>query len=305
MNLNRGQRLVKRVFPNNKIVAIPYNGRISYSCRREYLSLRGESTREWFSKHANYCLPLLIGNQYGFVVKSQHSVEIEWNGGRSPTDTIVNYIAKTEDSAQQISSHFGDGIVTIQNSFVLRTPPSVNLMTINPPNSFIDGLAHMTGVIECDNLRRDFTFNLKLTRPKHRIIIKKGDWIGCIIPFPRYFVDSFDMIDATECMTPAEVAEEQQCGEDFRIEREGSDKLKPTANGRRYFRGVDIYGNKFPDHQNRISAKEKNTGKMPRGAAVADGPAYKTEDITNVSWKTSMKWNSSWYDSDDDEPTEK
>ena len=53
------------------------------------------------------------------------------------------------------------GVVTIQNRFTFRTPPDVNLMTINPPNYWIDGIQHMTGVIETDNLRRDFTFNLK------------------------------------------------------------------------------------------------------------------------------------------------
>jgi len=195
----------------NLIVAIPHNDHIKYSCKDEYFSLRGQKHRDWFSDHAYLCLPLVIGNQYGFVVPSKHDFDIIWNGGPGLEDSKV--IMKNFDGdwkGQQIESHFGLGIITVQNSFALRTSDKVNLMTINPPNYFIDGLNHLTGVVECDNLRRDFTFNLKLTRPYYKVSIKKGDWIGCFIPTPRYFVDSFDMVDAKDYMVREQIEEEQK-----------------------------------------------------------------------------------------------
>lgn len=244
-------------FPTNTITAIPYNNDMKYGWKKEYKSLRGDLKRDWFSKHAYYCLPLTIANQYGFVVVSNHEFTVEWNGGPGPADTKVEYIDKADDTVQSINSHFGLGIITVQNGFILRTPEGVNLMTINPPNYFIDGLAHMTGVIECDNLRRDFTFNLKVTRPNFKIHVKKGDWIGCVIPTPRYFIDKFEMIDARECMNPDEIVAEQQCSVDFGKERDGPDLSKPHLAGRRYYEGEDVYGNKFPDHQKKIPKHPK------------------------------------------------
>lgn len=236
-------------FRDNKITAIPHSQNTNFGWERHYASLRGEKRREWFSTHAYHCLPLLIGNQYGFVVKSCRTFEIRWNGGRGTADSVVSFLDQKSDTGQFINSHFGDGIITVQNSFVLRTPKGINLMTINPPNYFIDGLAHMTGVIECDNLRRDFTFNLKITRPNHTIRIPEGTWIGCFIPIPRYFVDGYDLINANEYMSKEEIEEEWNIGKAFAKERQDVDSTKPHAAGKRYFQGEDVYGNKFPDHQ--------------------------------------------------------
>lgn len=208
--------------------------------------------RDWFSDHAYLCLPLVIGNQYGFVVKSQHSFDAYWDGGQGKDATRIIMREQDVHSGQYIKSHFGLGIITIQNSFSLRTPEGVNLMTINPPNYFIDGIGHMTGVVESDNLRRDFTFNLKITRSNYWVTVNKGDWIGCFIPTPRYFVDSFDMIDAKNYLTEEEIEAEQKCSADFAKERNGPDKQLSHQAGRRYFDGEDVYGNRFSDHQKRI-----------------------------------------------------
>lgn len=237
----------------NTIVAIPHSGHVQISSSEQYQQLKGEKRRDWFSDHAYLCLPLTIGNQYGFVVKSAHTFDVIWNGGPNLTDTkIIMHDFDGDHKNQHINSHFGLGIVTVQNAFTLRTPQGVNLMTINPPNYFIDGIGHMTGVVECDNLRRDFTFNFKITRPNHTIRVNRGDWIGAFIPIPRYFVDSFQMIDAKDILTPEQIAGEQKASKDFGKERNGPDKEKAHQAGRRYFQGEDVYGNKFVDHQKRI-----------------------------------------------------
>lgn len=217
-------------------------------------SFKGNIKRDWFVNHAYWCLPLTIGNQYGFGIKSLRSFTVEWNGGDTQRDVVVSFLDEEDEpqGKQHISSHFGMGTFTVQNRFTFRTPPGVNLMTINPPNYWIDGIQHMTGVIETDNLRRDFTFNLRVTRKNHLVQINKGDFIGCVIPIPRHFVDRFELKTEKEILTPEEIAEERQAMRDFGVERSGADRHKPHGNGRRYFNGEDVYGNKFPDHQKRI-----------------------------------------------------
>ena len=239
--------------PENTIACIPFSRQFRDKIHDVFEPLQRRVKRDWFIKHAYFCLPLTIGNQYGFVLKSLYDFYVVWNGKVEPNAVTIRirdeqYYGQ-HAALQSIKSHFGMGTITIQSGFALRTPPGINLMTGNPPNYFIDGLAHMTGVIETDNLRRDFTFNLKITRPHHKIYVKKGDWIGYFIPYPRHFIDEFECKDAYDLFTEEQIREEKQCMKDFGNERSTEDVHKPNGNGRRYWKGEDVYGNKFADHQ--------------------------------------------------------
>lgn len=228
-----------------------------------YESLKGNIKRDWFVKHAYFCLPLVMGNQHGFILKSFYNFTVEWNGGDAPKDVIVTHedeeLHNQWIGLQSVKSHFGMGTMTVQTTFTLRTPDGINLMTINPPNHYIDGLHHMTGVIESDNLRRDFTFNLKVTRPNYKIKVKKGDILGCVIPYPRHFIDNFEIKNASDVLSEEQVKQERECAGSHGEERSEIDKDKKYGNGRRYHNGEDVYGNKYEDHQTSLDgSKEKN-----------------------------------------------
>lgn len=241
------------VIPENKLITISESDEFINSNDLIIEPLKGKIKRDWFITHAYFCLPLVIGNQYGFAIKSLKTFSVIWDGGDAPNNTKIEILDGGEyPQHQSINSHFGMGTVTIQNRFTFRTPPNVNLMTINPPNHWIDGIQHMTGVIETDNLRRDFTFNLKVTRKNEKIIINKGEYIGCVLPIPRYFVDSFELQNGYDVFTKEEIDEEQQIMREFGVERSTKDMEKPNGNGRRYFKGEDVRGCPFHDHQPKI-----------------------------------------------------
>ena len=151
--------------------------------------------RDWFTPHFYKCLPLAIGNQYGFVIKSEFDFGFIWNGQEGRDGITLFFNENEEDLSKKyprIESHFGSGIITINPPLWLRTPPGVNLMTINPPNFIIPNITVMAGVIETDNLRRNFTFNLKIQIPNLEVFIPKGTPLAAFIPIPRYYCDSFD-----------------------------------------------------------------------------------------------------------------
>jgi hypothetical protein len=239
--------------PENKLVTICESSEFESSNDFIIFPFKGNNKRDWFNTHTYFCLPLVIGNQMGFGIKSLKTFSVEWDGGEGMGSVKVEIIDGGETpNFQTISSHFGMGTVTIQNRFTFRTPPGINLMTINPPNYWIDGIQHMTGVVETDNLRRDFTFNLKVTRKNEKIIINKGELIGCVIPTPRYFIDGFELCKGEDIFTKEQIEEERQIMRDFGKERATTDRQKHHNNGRRYFNGEDVYGNKFDDHQKKI-----------------------------------------------------
>ena len=251
--------------PDHRILALPYDDHYAGRQDEVFVPLRGLHKRAWFSKHAYLCLPLVIGNQYGFAVRSLFHATFLWNGGPEPGDTTIT-VHNTEEAAAQgnlqlLASQFGLGIVTVQTAFALRTPPEINLMTMQPPNAFIDGLQNLTGVVEADNLRRDFTFNLKITRPDFPVEIKVGDLLSAVIPIPRGFVEKFELIDAYEALSPDTVADEQQTARDFGREREEVDSRNKRGVGRRYFKGEDVYGRKFEhSHQQVLTAPDATPG---------------------------------------------
>jgi hypothetical protein len=206
--------------------------------------------RSWFTNHFYRCLPLSIANQYGFVLTLPFDIELTWDG----TEPITGVTVKTDEQSYfKVMSLFGSGIVTIATPFHLRTPPGVNLMTINPPNYILPNITVMNGVIETDNIRGPFTFNIKLQIPGITTTLKKGMPISGIIPIPRYFADGFTLKDASDIFTQEELDEENKASSDhsdLRFDTNvGAKETGIYKTDRLYMRGMDIYGNKFPDHQ--------------------------------------------------------
>lgn len=201
--------------------------------------------RDWFTPNFYHCLPLTIGNQYGFILKATRDVNILWNGGNNPEDLIVTVVGdnKLNHLVNIAESHFGNGIVTFALPFILRTPPGINIMTINPPNFIMENITPMTGVVETDNLRFTFTINLKIQQPNVLTHIKKGSPMGAFIPIPRYFADKFELKMAKDIFSKELIDEEIKAFEKSHIIR------TTTPLDKNYFKGYDGFKNKFPDHQ--------------------------------------------------------
>lgn len=218
--------------------------------------LIGKPNREWFTYPFSFCLPLSIANQYGFVVKAAHDISLYWTGGQANVH-VESEGFHSIDSIQGYFNNFGSGVMSIENHFILRTPPQVNIMVMPAINSFIPDLYPLFGVVEADNLRRSFTFNLKVTVPNKKIYIKKGDWLASFIPIPRYFVENFELKDASKIYKKEVLENERKDIKKLTMERNtrvehGGDVGKVNDSGRRYFKGIFADDTPFPDHQKRI-----------------------------------------------------
>ena len=185
------------------IPLIPYKGLKPFNMDLSTFikPLNEDHKRDWFTSHFYKCLPLSIGNMQGFAFSVPFTFEVLWNGGSHPDDVKITI----EDDADfdlkntnhvHITSEFGHGIFTAHFPVMLKTPPGVNLMTIAPPNFPVPGISPMTGVVETDNLRFTFTLNFKIDLQSTIIKIEKNYPIMGILPIPRYFCDSFKLVNA-------------------------------------------------------------------------------------------------------------
>jgi hypothetical protein len=241
--------------PENKILLIPFPNRDEQIERHKevLVSLKGNTQREWFNPHFYYCLPIVIGNQYGFAVKSYHTFDAVWDGSKyNPSDISVTIYNDDNSDMQTVQGGFSEGVLTIQNKFHLKTPPGVNLMTIQPPNFYIPGLVAMTGVVETDNVRRDFSLNFKMTDPGRVVRVNKGDVIGAFMPIPRNFVENFELDDVHKYFSKELILNEQDDETELSRQRDNEDREKPHFSGRKYFKGEHAFGDKYINHQKRI-----------------------------------------------------
>jgi hypothetical protein len=240
--------------PNNTIAIFPYSGDQKPLSKNKINTIvkREGKKRDWFPPDAYRCLPITIGNQYGFTVALNYDIAVEWNGGNAPKDVII-YYAETKENIKNkvttISSDIGAGILTITTPFMLRTPPNVNIMTINPPNYVLPNMTVLTGVIEADNLRIGFPFNIKLQMPNIKIVIPAGSPLAAFIPIPRYYADNFELKYADELFDKSVIEEENQAYSDWINYNKKTNAQSGVVKEKQYLRGVDIYGNPFLDHQ--------------------------------------------------------
>ena len=219
----------------------------------EFLNpLNNTHKRYWFTPHFYHCLPLSIGNMQGFVFSVPFGFDAMWNGGNRPEDMHIEYHEDYSKyygtNAVSITSEFGNGILTFHAPVALKTPPGVNLMTIAPPNFPLGGMSPMTGVVESENLRFTFTFNIKMDLPNLNIRVPANTALVGILPIPRYFCDSFTAVSAFDLFDQTVIDEEKKVIFEHSMSRKlsnetgaGFDKL--------YYKGADIRGNKFKDHQ--------------------------------------------------------
>ena len=238
----------KNNVPENTIVIFDVDDSVADA---EIFFEKPQKTREWFDSNFYRCLPLTIGNQYGFIMKTKYAFNAIWNGGSSPDDVVITYILSNNDDLylkkHLANSNFGNGIITISHSFMLRTPKNINLMTITPPNFVIPNITFMTGVIETDNLRYTFSFNLKIQEPNVLVSFPAGSVIGAFIPVPRGFVENFNIKMAEDIFDKNIILEEKKAFFDqLNLRNELRKNNKFIKN---YMKGFDIYGNKFNKHQ--------------------------------------------------------
>jgi uncharacterized protein DUF6065 len=152
--------------------------------------------RDWMdetnNRNAYRCLPLVIANQAGWVIRNPVRFCVRWNGGPRPKDVRIWYPRGQRDS--RISSHFGEGVLTVSIPYLFRTPPGVNLWVKGPANMIKDGIQPLEGVVEADWTESTFTMNWKLTRPNLSVRFERAEPICMIVPIPRALAESLDPV---------------------------------------------------------------------------------------------------------------
>ena len=217
--------------------------------------------REWMDnahvRHPYRCLPLVIANQSGWVLRSTATFRAYWYGGPAKEDVELRFEGQIDS---RIVSHFGSGVITFTIPYLFRTPPGVNLWVKGPSNSIKDGVQALEGVVETDWLASTFTMNWKITRMCEWITFEKGEPYCMLVPVPRGFAESL-VPKRQHISTDPQLMAQYQAWEASRKDflADLSDK-NPDAIKRGwqkdYFQGRMPDGKDFESHQTRLELRE-------------------------------------------------
>jgi hypothetical protein len=143
--------------------------------------------RDWMDatpqRFAYHCLPLIIANQFGWLLLNLSPIKVIWDGGESVDALSIEY--PPGEQTRFASSHFGSGILTFSMNFVFRTPPGISLHARGPANMPKDGIYPLEGIIETDWAEATFTMNWKMTRVGHPVVFEKDEPFAMLAPVKR------------------------------------------------------------------------------------------------------------------------
>lgn len=181
--------------------------------------------RQWMDETKGFayrCIPLNIANEYGWVCHLPASFTATWDGGYGPESVkIINHGDGPENYCR---SHFGYGIITISQDFIIKTPENISIYVRGLTNTGYENIYPLDGLIETDWLPFSFTMNYKFLKPGS-VTFKKGDPIFMFFPVDRNFIESFNVYE------------------------------KPMSSNKELYENYNKYGNSRQDHLDNKIAK--------------------------------------------------
>ena len=221
--------------------------------------------RDWMDRahlrHPYRCLPLVIANQHGWVLRSPVGFRAYWYGGPAREDVEIRF---DDEQHNYIVSHFGSGVVTFTIPFLFRTPPDINLWVKGPANWIKDGVQALEGIVETDWLASTFTMNWKITRPSEWVHFARGEPYCMIVPVPRGLVEALVPRQVPITANPDLHHKYAAWEESRRGFISDLQKFDPAAVQKGwqkdYFQGKTPDGKPFTGHQTHLNVKEFDTG---------------------------------------------
>jgi hypothetical protein len=218
--------------------------------------------RDWMEetdrRFAYRCLPLVIANQAGWIIRNPIRFSARWNGGPARSDLRLRFPRGRRET--RIVSHFGHGILTIGIPYLFRTPRGVNLWVKGPANLVKDGIQPLEGIVETDWTAATFTMNWKLTRADHSVRFECGEPICMVVPVRRGLAEALEPVRAPLRKNKKLRRDYDQWCRSRTAFNEAIGRLDQEAVQRGwqrdYMLGVDGAGVPFAEHQTRLRLRE-------------------------------------------------
>lgn len=222
----------------------------------EFVLEPASNQRAWMdateNRFAYRCLPLVMANQFGWVVRCPIGFDVSWNGDPVPGRGLdFSWDEGPEHLRGYISDHFGDGILTFSLPFLFRTDADYGLIVRGPTNQWLPNAHALDGFVETDWLESTFTMNWKLAEPNRVTRFEKGFPICLIQPYPKALLEAV----TTRSMRLGDNPELQERHERWANSRDHFNRdpeRRPEDWQKDYFQGKTVAGERVSGHLTRL-----------------------------------------------------
>jgi Family of unknown function (DUF6065) len=214
--------------------------------------------RQWMDDTPNAfayrCLPLTIANQLGWHITCPVGFTAFWRGSPAPGHIDFTFDRDPGLWKTLINDQFGQGIITWNTPFLVRTKPVGTRLLVTGPANYFRPFAHpLMAVIETDWLTASFTMNYKLSAACESVRFEAGEPLMQLIPMGGNVYADLENAKVTYQRLVDDPQMQQKYVDWSNGRREfhqakAAGQVKPDDWQRDYFRGRDIQGNAAPTH---------------------------------------------------------
>jgi Family of unknown function (DUF6065) len=149
--------------------------------------------RDWMDettkKHAYRCFPVSTANSIGWSLSYDYDISFVWDGVSDGSAEHVTIL----QGHKVCSTGRGNATISFDTGIIFKTDPDVTLISIAPPNYFIDGAQAFTSVISTSFFNEVFPCAWKITKPNVVITIPAGTPVATILPISMKQLSEVDM----------------------------------------------------------------------------------------------------------------
>jgi hypothetical protein len=139
--------------------------------------------RSWMDntddKHAYKCFPVSLVNTIGWSISFLEDIEFIWDG---ISDTSEHHVKILKGPEGVCNTQRGNATVSFYTGLYFKTEENMTMLSIVPPNYFIDGATPFTSLITTSFFEDALPVAWRVTRPNEKITIPAGTPVITVIP---------------------------------------------------------------------------------------------------------------------------
>lgn len=209
--------------------------------------------RDWMEdtdgKHAYKCFPVSFANTIGWSISFTEDIEFIWDG---ITDTTPNHVKIIKAPENACNLGRGNATISFNTGLYFKTDENTSMLSIVPPNYFIDGATPFTSIMSTSFYDEAFPVAWKITRPNEIIKITAGTPVATIIPISIGALSEITLNIYNKEFTQEEIYKKNEYLQEWK-------KISKQGKFTNFYRdAVDHLGNKIGQHEKKSIHLEIN-----------------------------------------------
>ena len=200
--------------------------------------------RDWmdqtYDKHAYKCFPVSFANSLGWSISFTEDIEFIWDG---ITDTTQDHVTILKSPPNVSNLGRGNATISFNTGLFFNTDKNISIISIVPPNYFIDGVVPFTSMMSTSFYDEAFPVAWRITRPNHKIIIPAGTPVATLIPISIGALSEIELDIYDKVFSQDKLEEKREYLEEWK-------KISEEGKFSNFYRdAVDHKGNSIGQHE--------------------------------------------------------